>query len=148
MVTIFASIVGFISSIFPDLIRMMLNKSNKSHELDVLERQLKLKKIGITTGMEDLGLQADRNESKALYATYKSGIDWIDALNGTVRPMLAYSFFFLYAASKYLQYTSLEGSDEIIKHIDIIWGDEDQAIFAGIISFYYGQRAIAKLMGR
>ena len=148
MVTIFASIVGFISSIFPDLIRMMFDRSDKNHELNLLERKLRLTKAGLAVDVEGLGLAADRNESKALYGTYKTGITWVDALNGTVRPMLAYSFFFLYAASKYLQYISLEASNEIVKHIDIICGAEDQAIFAGIISFYYGQRAIAKLMGR
>jgi hypothetical protein len=29
----------------------------------------------------------------------------------------------------------------------VLWQAEDQAIFAGIISFYFGQRAMSKLRG-
>jgi hypothetical protein len=28
-----------------------------------------------------------------------------------------------------------------------VWGEEDTAIFAGIMSFYFGQRSMAKLNG-
>ncbi|MBN66591.1 MAG: hypothetical protein CMM94_03370 [Rickettsiales bacterium] len=30
-------------------------------------------------------------------------------------------------------------------HMDMLWSTEDQAIFAGIISFYFGQRAMCKV---
>ena len=32
--------------------------------------------------------------------------------------------------------------------VNILWCVDDQAIFAGIISFYFGQRAVSKLRGR
>jgi hypothetical protein len=32
--------------------------------------------------------------------------------------------------------------------VEVLWNGEDQAIFAGIISFYYGQRALGKLSQR
>ena len=46
-------------------------------------------------------ITSDSLESRALYKTYNVGIKWVDALNGTVRPILAYSFFLLYSAVKY-----------------------------------------------
>jgi len=67
-------------------------------------------------------------------------IKWIDMLNGSVRPMLAYSFFFMYMSVKYLQYKAISASAHVIEYLDIIWTIDDQAIFAGVISFYYGQR--------
>jgi len=30
-------------------------------------------------------------------------------------------------------------------HMEMLWSLEDQAIFAGIISFYFGQRAMSKV---
>jgi len=61
------------------------------------------------------------------------------ALNGTVRPVIAYSFFALYASVKAIQFSA--------NLPWLLWTAEDQAIFAGIISFYFGQRAMSKLRG-
>ena len=87
--------------------------------------------------LEEINTNADIAESQALYKTYTTGISWVDALNGTVRPVIAYSFFILYAAVKIMHYSA-----------DLpwlLWTEDDQAIFAGIISFYFGQRAMSKL---
>ena len=94
-------------------------------------------KLGASQRLEEIQLNADIAESQALYRTYSTGIRWVDALNGTVRPVIAYSFFILYALVKVMQFSA-----------DLpwlLWTAEDQAIFAGIISFYFGQRAMSKL---
>jgi hypothetical protein len=46
---------------------------------------------------------------------------------------------------KYLQYAAISRTSHVIEYIEIIWSTDDQAIFAGIISFYYGQRTFQKL---
>ncbi|KJV81236.1 hypothetical protein N7281_00945 [Rickettsia hoogstraalii] len=84
-------------------------------------------------------------EQYSLYSTYKSGVSWVDALNGSVRPVLAYSFFAMYGGVKYVQYKSLKSSALLVEYLDILWSIEDQTIFAGIISFYFGQRTFSKL---
>ncbi|MBL0319353.1 MAG: hypothetical protein IPP74_08720 [Alphaproteobacteria bacterium] len=90
--------------------------------------------------LEETNAQADIAESQALYKTYTSGIGWVDALNGTVRPVIAYSFFILYATVKVMHFsTNLPW---------LLWTEEDQAIFSGIISFYFGQRAMSKIHGK
>ena len=99
---------------------------------------------GINNNLEEIQAVVDLNEAKAIYATYKSGINWIDSLNGTVRPVLAYAFFFIYSFTKFLQYQVLITQITILD-ISLLWSEEDQAIFAGIISFYYGQRALSKV---
>ena len=59
--------------------------------------------------------------------------------------VLAYSFFVMYMGVKYLQYQVITASAHVIEYLDIIWNVDDQAIFAGIISFYYGQRTFRKV---
>ena len=69
------------------------------------------------------------------------------SLNGTVRPVIAYCFFMLYAAVKFLSYAAIAHADAVpfvVLH-DTLWTEDDSAIFAGIISFYFGQRAMSKL---
>ena len=144
MITLLASITGFISSLIPDALKFLLDKSDKKHELEILKLQIQMQEKGINNNLEEIQAVVDLNEAKAIYATYKSGINWIDSLNGTVRPVLAYAFFFIYSFTKFLQYQVLITQITILD-ISLLWSEEDQAIFAGIISFYYGQRALSKV---
>lgn len=144
MITLLASIAGFISSIIPDLMRLFLDKTDKKHEIELLKYQIQISEKGLESKISELSSINDTQNTKALYTTYKIGINWVDSLNGTVRPVLAYSFFFIYSFTKFLQFKVLEATLSIA-HLELLWSPEDQAIFAGIISFYYGQRSIAKL---
>lgn len=150
MVTLLASIAGFLGSIFPEIIKFFIDRSDKNHELELLKYQLKHKTKETEYKQGEVGLHYDQSDTKILYSTYKTGIDWVDALNGTVRPLLAYSFFAIYCYIKWLQYKLLDfsASINISEQIGLLWSLEDQAIFAGIISFYYGHRAINKLLNR
>lgn len=139
MITLIGSLIGFISAAFPDLLKLFRDAQDRKHEMRILEMQMEQQRQGHAQRLEEVGIQADIAESKALYKTYNTGIRWVDALNGTVRPVIAYSFFILYASVKVMQFSA-----------DLpwlLWNEEDQAIFAGIISFYFGQRAMSKLRG-
>ena len=139
MITLLGSLIGFIGAAFPDLLKLFRDAQDRKHELRILEMQMEQQRQGHAQRLEEVSIQADIAESKALYKTYNTGIRWVDGLNGTVRPVIAYSFFILYASVKVMQFSA-----------DLpwlLWNEEDQAIFAGIISFYFGQRAMSKLRG-
>jgi len=148
MITILASLVGFISSLIPEILKFFLDKNDKKHELEILDHQIKLKNTGHSTKLEEILAMNALSESQSIYKTYKTGICWVDALNGTVRPVLAYSFFGIYAFIKFLQYKIIAVSINVNDIANILWSVDDQAIFAGIISFYFGQRAVTKLRGK
>lgn len=145
MITLLASIAGFVSSLIPEIIKFFKDKSDKSHELNILDRQITYSKYSKVKDVEEINISKDIIEQASLYSTYKSGINWIDALNGSVRPVLAYCFFSMYASVKFIQYKAVNATAPLIAHMDAIWNLEDQAIFAGIISFYYGQRTFNKV---
>ncbi len=140
MITLLASIAGFVTSIIPELIRFFKDKEDKKHELEILDRQMLFSKETHNKQISEIELKANIIEQSALYKTYTTGINWVDGLNGTVRPVLAYSFFIMYMGVKYMQYSLLMSHSMIIEYIEIVWDVDDQAIFAGIISFYFGQR--------
>jgi len=146
MITLLASIAGFISSLIPEILKFLRDKYDKQHELNVMTKQIEFSQISPNQrSPEEIQMTCDVMERASLYSTYKTGISWVDALNGTVRPVLAYSFFIMYGALKVAQYRAITGSMFAIEYIDILWSVDDQAIFAGIISFYFGQRAVSKL---
>jgi hypothetical protein len=148
MITLLASIAGFITSIIPELIKFLRDRHEKIHELEIMDRQMKYSGGLANKDLEEIYVARDLVERTALYATYNTGVYWIDALNGSVRPMLAYSFFILYSFVKTIQYRAISSSAHAIEHMNVLWNVDDQAIFAGIISFYFGQRTFNKAFGR
>lgn len=149
MMTLLGSLLGFIGATFPDLLKIFRDTQDRKHELKILEMQMEQQRQGHTQRLEEItvqgNMQADIAESQALYKTYTTGIDWVDALNGTVRPVIAYAFFILYATVKIISYSATpEASTSISIIYGTLWTEEDAAIFAGIISFYFGQRAMSK----
>ncbi len=137
MITLLGSLLGFISAAFPDLLKLLRDAQDRKHEITILQMQMEQQKQGASQRLEEIEVNADIAESSALYKTYTTGISWVDALGGTVRLVIAYSFFVLYALVKMMQFSA-----------DLpwlLWTADDQAIFAGIISFYFGQRAMSKL---
>lgn len=145
MITLFASIAGFISSIIPEIIKYFKDINDKKHELDILQKQIEYNQYTKAQNLEEIHISKDILEHASLYSTYTTNINWVDALNGSVRPVLAYSFFLMYIGVKYIQYQAISAAAPIIEYIDIIWNIDDQAIFAGIISFYYGQRTFQRV---
>ena len=145
MITLLASIAGFISSIIPEIIKYFKDVNDKKHELNILNKQIEYNATNAAKSLEEIHISRDILENASLYSTYQTNVKWVDSLNGTVRPILAYSFFIMYMSIKYLQYQAISASAHIIEHLEIIWNIDDQTIFAGIISFYYGQRTFKQV---
>jgi hypothetical protein len=139
MMTLLSSLLGFLSAAFPELLKIWRDHADAAHEIEILKLQMEYQKQGGQERLQEINASADIAESAALYKTYTTGIRWVDALNGTVRPVTAYAFFLLYAGVKIVQMRALPWQ---------IWTQEDQAVFAGIISFYFGQRSMHKALRR
>ena len=144
MVTLLASIAGFVSSILPEIVRLIKDKNDKRHELDIMDRQIAISKLQMSQQLQEIDARQDELQYRTLYETYSTGVSWVDALNGTVRPVMAYSFFVLYTYLKYWQIKCVTPTF-MAQYLEVVWNPDDQAIFAGIISFYFGQRTFTKL---
>lgn len=150
MTTLLAAIIGFFSSIIPEFLKIFKDHKDKKHELDLFDRQIKISRSSQNDRLQEIDQHNKYSqniaEMTALYSTYNSGISWVDGFNATVRPMLAYSFFFLYAFIKFKQYQALHSISELEYNLEMLWNLEDQAIFTSIISFYFGQRTFRKIL--
>ena len=148
MIALLGSLFGFISSMVPEIFKILQDKADKQHELTILQMQIESAKVSADIKREEINSYADATESRAIYRTYNTGISWVDALNGTVRPVITYCFFLLYAYVKFTQYHVIGSNAPLAVYLDIMWNPEDQAIFAGVISFYFGQRAMRGIRGK
>lgn len=147
MITLISAALGFLGSAMPEFLKLYQEKKDREHELVVMDRQIEQVAAGHSQRLEEVRIAEDSKQLASLYQTWKSNIAWVDALNGTVRPVLAYAFFLLYFAIKWMQFSMMDASAPLPWQIEALWNEEDQAIFAGIIAFYYGQRAMRKARG-
>ncbi len=146
MLTLFGSLIGFLGSIVPEFFKITQDRRDKSHELEILKLQMEQQKQGASERLEAINAQANISQTEALYKTFYSGNRSTDKYNAIVRPTIALGFFSLYCLIKFFAFYSLsEISQTSFAHIyQTLWGEEDAAIFAGIISFYFGNRALSK----
>lgn len=148
MLSLIGAILGFGGSIIPQIFKFLQDKRDKEHELKILQLQMQAQAQGHMQRLEEIRAMADIEESKALYQSAQvtlSGVKWVDAvitfLTSSVRPVITYSFFIVYAWVKVAMYG-------VEKDILKVWSDEDMAIFCTIISFWFGQRAMQKFFKR
>ena len=148
MMTLFGSLLGFLSAAFPDFLKLFQDHQDRKHELKILELQLEQQAQGHSQRLEEIQISADIAESNALYkhASRTSGIAWVEALRASVRPIVTYSFFLLFAFIKIASLSALLSSGySITDGLIAIWDVETQALFAAVMSFWFGQRALQKI---
>ena len=153
MLTLIGSLLGFATSAIPDIMSMFRERADRKHELAMLDRQMEQMRLGHTQRLEEIEVNADIAESQALYkhdAALGGGSRWVDALRALVRPLITYAFFILFASVKgsglYLL-IAVEGL-LIAEALPHIWDPETQALFAAVMSFWFGNRTLSKLRGR
>lgn len=148
MLTLLGSLLGFISSLLPDVLKLWRDRGDKAHELAILDRQMQLQQVLHSQRLEEIRVQGQVVESTALYKHARfTGVKWVDALSGTVRPVITYAFFLLYMAVKMAQIYLLLTDNYDLQLAEVllgIWHAEDQALFAAVMSFWFGQRALEK----
>jgi hypothetical protein len=148
MLTLLGSLLGFVTSAVPDLLGLFRDWQDRKHELAILDRQMEQMKLGHQQRLEEIEVQADIAESKALYQhDAKVDVKWVDALRGTVRPVITYAFFLLFATVKGSALYILIAVEGLLvaEALPRIWDPESQALFAAVMSFWFGSRALTKL---
>lgn len=149
MGTLISTALGFITSFIPKLLDFYQDSKDKKHELDVMalqiEREVKLQESKAQAMM----LQA---EAKLEAGTYTHDIkiaeksaDWVTNMRSSVRPIVTYLFFGIFFFVEFVAaYVILNQGGDITQIVNTLWSESTQNIFAAIIAFWFGSRAIKK----
>lgn len=94
--------------------------------------------------------QADvfrQNASCYSYANHPTGSPWVEALQASVRPVITYAFFLVFAVVKVSALATLLQTDGVTlaASLQATWDEETQALFAAVMSFWFGSRQISKM---
>jgi hypothetical protein len=165
MIALISALLGFVSSAVPDFIKLFRDAKDRAHEISLLKLQMEYdrEKLAATASenvharmqqLQAIEIQADTAEQMLLNARVKeslTGIHWVDALAGSVRPMITYAFFALYVLVKCAQFFILmnpslpwQNNLTVAQALVSLWTEEDIAIFSAIMAFWFGSRALMK----
>ena len=145
---IIGSLIGFGGSIVPAITDYFSKKQDQKFELAKMEKQAELIKNGYTHEMQMFEQQAKDKEHERLIQhdiSINQGEGFISALQKSVRPVITYSFFVLFATVEItLLQKAMAMNIPFNEALTVVWDEDTQAIWAAVISFWFGSRAIDK----
>ena len=156
MLSMLSGVLGFVTSGLPNVLKFFEQKGDQKHERDMAEieirRTMEMAKAGYasqekieefkTTQVE---MDTYAEERVALYKhdskLAEGASTWVVNLRASVRPIITYIFVFL------LLFVDIVGMIWAIKSgvdfstaMEIVFSDEEMAIVASIIGFWFGSR--------
>ena len=147
MMTLLGSLLGFGTSFLPEILNFFKKSQENKHELQKMQMEMELMAKRSELKIQELDKQAEIKETEGLYK--HDSVDaggFINALRGSVRPIITYAFFGLFVAIKVTALLSLMGNGgmDLTMALDTIWDDQTAGLFAAIMSFWFGNRAVSK----
>ena len=83
-----------------------------------------------------------------LNRSIKSG-GFIDGLRGSVRPVITYAFFLMFVATEIVIVVRvLQMGGDWTQAVELMWTPETSGLFAAVMSFWFGNRAVSKFIGK
>ena len=152
MISLLGTLLGFGTSIVPEILGYFKQSQANKQELAMLEAKAKYAQQLSELKLKELDAQAEIQETQSLYQ-HDSSINaggFVDALRGSVRPVLTYLFFLAFVAVKGTMIYAMISNQNIdwVTAVETAWDDETQAIFSAIIAFWFGNRAMGKAHAR
>ena len=151
MLSLFGSLLGFGTSFLPTLLGFFEQGQKNRHQLKLLEAQAKHAEVLSQLKLEELDAAADVEESRSIYEhaaqlARSNKSSFISALQASVRPVVTYFFFILFATIKGLAvYVAVQEGDDVTQAILNSWDEETAILFSTVISFWFGGRAMRKI---
>ncbi len=139
MLTIIGSLIGFGSSFAPKILDFFQDRSDKKHELAIMERQAQI-------NLDRTVVDANIREVESLHE-HDAALDggtFINGLRASVRPVIAYLFMVLFMVVEITAFISIMDNAGAGQAVLQIWDDDVMALWASILAFYFGGRAYGK----
>ncbi len=148
MLSILGSLIGFAGSAVPAVTDIFKEKDARKHELEKMKTMAELKKQGMDFDLkmyETMGADKEHDRLIQHDIAISKGTGIMAGLQKSVRPVITYAFFGLFATIEItLLMDAVEKGVEFSDAVKLLWDDETKAIFAAIISFWFGSRAVEK----
>ena len=149
MITLLGSLLGFSTSIIPEILSFFKQGQANKQELAMLEAKAQYAQALSSMKLEELDAKAEIVETEKLYehdmALAARG-GWVVSLQASVRPVITYLFMGTFIAVEGGLVYSLIANQNVDwpTALESAFGDEEMAMFSAILSFWFGNRAMSK----
>ena len=148
MLTILGSLIGFLGSSVPSVVDHFKNKENNKKQIEFARLQAQLAEKNAEIDLTKFHAMALDNEHARLIEhdiAMQRDTGTLSWLRKSVRPIITYLFFALFSAVKISALmVAMDNTENFNQAILIVWDEETQGMFAAIISFWFGSRALEK----
>jgi len=160
MITLFTTLISFLTGGLPSLLGFFQDKSDKKHELELArlqtERELELLEKGYAAQAhveeiktQQIEMQTQVQERQSLYAhdieISKGAAQWVINSRAMVRPAITYGLFLMFAFVEVFGFWFAFHKDVPFDvALNLLWDDETQIIWASVVSFWFGTQAFKK----
>ena len=160
MMTLVSTLLGFASGGLPKVLDFVQDRGDKKHELALMaaqrERELALAKEGFVAQAaveeiktEQIAMQTQAQEKLAMWKhdmkIGEGASTWVINLRASVRPVVTYLFVGLLivvdVAGIWYAYST---GVAFAQAMEMVFSDDEMAILAAIISFWFGSQAFSK----
>lgn len=149
-------LLGGVFRLLPELGKLWEGDRLRKHELELLDKQLELDKARAEYKLDEIKvsgeIQLDAKDADVFLEAVKAqgqktGIEWVDAWNAIIRPLITtWNVIVMYTAYKICSGILIFRSNlDVVASIKEIWTPTDQAIMLSIIGFWFVDRALRKL---
>ena len=151
MLTLLGSLIGLGGSFLPKLLEFFQDRQDKAHEIKMLAAQADIQlKLG-TQKLEGIEMETTASEMEALYEHAKLSNKThpiVRAIQELTRPLVTWIFMGMFCFVKYCHViVVMESGIGMTGAIIEVWDPETKALFAGIMSFWFGSRVFGKKRG-
>lgn len=145
--TLLGGLLGGVFRLAPEILKWLDRKGERGHELSMQDKALEFEKLRGAQRMAEIGAASEAAWNTGAIETLReavaaqgqrSGVRWADALSISVRPIITYWFMALYCAAKTAAFVgAISAGVEWIPAIRVSWSEADQALWAGVLNFWF-----------
>jgi hypothetical protein len=147
MLALLSPFFGILGSLLPSIVRIFERKQEIKYELELTKIKLDAaeRQADLNFNIEMVKADANLRQSALDHDKSIDGGKFINALRASIRPVITYTFFFLFCAVKIAAaYVMLSTGQSVPEMLKAVWDIETMSLFSTIIAFWFGSRVIEK----
>jgi hypothetical protein len=166
IMTLVGALGGGLLRLFPEIMSAWSNRQSKENAVALAQIELERTRAELGNKLEVAKLGAENIEAEGRAALERAkaesmviaqqaqaqltGVRWADALNLSVRPITTFLMLILYICFKLIVIrdaviqAASPSAATVVSLSALVWNEDDAAIFAAILAFWFADSAIAR----
>jgi hypothetical protein len=150
---LFGALMGFGAAMVPVIVQMLNDKYNHARDMEKRDQELDAAKVGYdfqVSSADAAAASAEQWQLNVLDAEEVKGHAVLQFLRSSVRPVLTYGFFLLFAGVKLVGLWHGLYAEHAAVHalLPVVWDEDAESLFAAVVSFWFGSRTVTNAVAQ